>query len=169
MGEMSPRLDAKNGPKSRQPRSRCTLPRVRLRIVNARRFWYVARPLVGDPMAFFGPVFANDAINRVNVHYGIQALAQSGGGVFFLVFLLRAGVSVPASMLAMVAILAGRLVIRPAILPLAKRWGMKPLLIVGTLLVAMQYPMLAEVHGVGPALFALCVVGAIADVFYWPS
>ena len=116
-------------------------------------------------MAFFG----NDAINRVNLHYGIQAFAQSGGGVFVLVFLLRSGVSVPATLLAMVAILGGRLAIRPAILPLAKRWGMKPLLIAGCFLFAAQYLMLGEVHGVGPELFAFVVVAAIADVFYWPT
>src|SRR5262245_45651384 len=116
-------------------------------------------------MAFFG----NDAINRVNIHYGIQALAQAGGGIFFLVFLLREGVSVPATMLAMAGILLMRLAIRPAVLPLAKRWGMKPILIVGALLFAIQYPMLAEVHGVGRELYALCIVAAIADVLYWPT
>ena len=116
-------------------------------------------------MAFFG----NDAINRVNLHYGIQALAQAGGGIFFLVFLLREGVPVPATMLAMAGILLSRLAIRPAVLPLAKRWGMKPVLIVGALTFAIQYPMLAEVHGVGRELYALCIVAAVADVLYWPT
>jgi hypothetical protein len=63
----------------------------------------------------------NDAINRVNLHYGIQVLAQSAGGIFFLVFLLRAGVSIPVALIAQAAILAGRFFLRPAILPLAKR------------------------------------------------
>ena len=116
-------------------------------------------------MAFFG----NDAINRVNLHYGIQALAQSGGGVFVLAFWLREGVPVPAAMLAMAGILLGRLAIRPAVLPLAKRWGMKPVLIGGCLLFAAQYPLLAEVHGVGRALYTVCAVSAIADVLYWPT
>ena len=40
----------------------------------------------------------NDAVNRVNLHYGIQALAQGAGGIFFLVFLLRAGVSIPVAL-----------------------------------------------------------------------
>ena len=48
----------------------------------------------------------NDAINRVNVHSGIQALAQGAGGIFFLVFMVRSGVSVPAALLAQCAILA---------------------------------------------------------------
>jgi hypothetical protein len=80
----------------------------------------------------------NDAVNRVNLHSGVQALAQAGGGVFFLVFLLRAGVSVPAVLTALAAIQAGRFVLRPALLPLAKRWGLKPMLIIGTLGMAVQ-------------------------------
>jgi MFS family permease len=111
----------------------------------------------------------NDAVNRVNLHSGIQALAQGAGGIFFLVFLLRSGVSVPVALLAMAAILAGRFVFRPALLPLAKRYGLKPLIIVGTLGVALQYPVLAEVQGVGGALVALCIVSALGDIFYWPS
>ena len=78
----------------------------------------------------------NDAVNRVNLHSGIQALAHGARAVFFLVFLLRAGISVPAALVAQAAILAGRFVLRPAILPLAKRWGLKPLLIFGTVAIA---------------------------------
>src|SRR5262249_10363755 len=109
------------------------------------------------------------AINRVNLHSGIQALAQGAGGIFFLAFLLRAGVAVPHALLVMAAILAGRFAIRPALLPLAKRWGLKPLLIAGTVGMALQYPVLAEVHGVGGWLLALIVVSSIGEVFYWIS
>ena len=111
----------------------------------------------------------NDAINRVNLHTGIQALAQGAGGIFFLVFLLKAGIAVPQVLLAMAAVVTGRFVLRPAILPLAKRWGIKPLLVFGTLCLAVQYPILAMVDGVGPMLLVLIVVVAVGDVFYWPS
>ena len=111
----------------------------------------------------------NDAINRVNLHTGIQALAQGSGGIFFLVFLLRAGISVPLVLVAMAAVVTGRFLLRPAILPLAKRFGIKPLLITGTLVLAVQYPILAMVDGVAPMLFVLIVVVAVGDVFYWPS
>lgn len=111
----------------------------------------------------------NDAINRVNLHTGIQALAQGAGGIFFLVFLLRAGISIPLVLLAMAAVVTGRFLLRPAILPLAKRFGIKPLLIAGTLLLALQYPLLARVDGIGPMLLVLVVVVAVGDVFYWPS
>jgi DHA1 family inner membrane transport protein len=39
----------------------------------------------------------------------------------------------------------------------------------GTLMSAVQYPLLAEVHGVGPALYWLIVVSAISDTVYWPT
>ncbi len=111
----------------------------------------------------------NDAINRVNLHSGIQALAQSAGGIFFLVFLLQAGISVPIALIAQAAIMLGRFVLRPVMLPFARRLGLKPTLIVGTLGVALQYPLLAEVNGVGPMLLALIVVTSVGEVFYWPS
>ncbi len=112
---------------------------------------------------------SNDAVNRVNLHSGIQALAQSGGGIFIVVFLLRAGLSIPAALTAMAAILAVRFTLRPVILPPAKRWGLKPLLILGTGGVAIQYPLVAEVDGVGPALVAFCLITALGETFYWPA
>jgi hypothetical protein len=116
-------------------------------------------------MAFLG----NDAINRVNIHYGVQAFAQGAGGIFILAFLLKAGLSIPATLLTFAAILTGRFVMRPAILPLAKRWGLKPLVITGALGVACQYPLLPLVHGIGLPLAALCLVSSIGEVFYWAS
>ena len=116
-------------------------------------------------MAFFG----NDAVNRVNLHSAVQAFAQAGGGVFVLVFLLRAGLSVPAVLLAMAAIFTVRFVLRPIILPSAKRWGMKPLLIASTIVLAIQYPLVATVQGIGIPLIAFCLVVAIGEIFYYPT
>lgn len=56
----------------------------------------------------------------------------------------------------------------PAILPLAIRIGLKPMVVVGALALAAQYPILAEVDGIGPWLLALCIVTAIGEVIYWP-
>jgi len=103
-------------------------------------------------MAFF----RNDAVNRVNLHAGVQALAHNAGHIFLLVFLVRAGVSVPVALLAQAGIVAGRFVLRPALLPLAKWFGLKPLMIAGALVIALQYPLLGEVHGLGlPLRFQL--------------
>jgi DHA1 family inner membrane transport protein len=109
----------------------------------------------------------NGAINRVNLHSAVQALAQGAGGVFVLIYLLRAGLSVPAALLAQAAIVAGRFLLRPLALPFAHRWGLKPLVIAGALLMAAPFPLLAEIRGVGPRLLALCLVSSMGEVLYW--
>ena len=111
----------------------------------------------------------NDAVNRVNLHSGIQALAQSGGGIFFVVYLVQAGVPIPIALATMAAILTVRFILRPAILPLAIRWGLKPPLIAGVLALAAQYPLLARVHGVDGTLAALGLVTALGEILYWPN
>jgi hypothetical protein len=109
----------------------------------------------------------NDAVNRVIVHAGVKALAESAGGVFFFVYLLKAGLSVPDAFLAQAAIFTLRFVLRPATLPLAVRFGVKPMLVAGTFLMALQYPLLALVHGVGPALAVVCAAAATGEVVYY--
>jgi len=116
-------------------------------------------------MAFF----RNSTINLLNLHYGIHAIALSGGGAFFLVYLLRSGVPVPGVLASLALILAGRFAIRPAVVLVAVRTGMKPLVIAGTVLNALQYPLLAEIHGISPALLALCLVAALSDTVYWST
>jgi len=113
--------------------------------------------------------FRNTTVNLLNLHYGIHCLALTGGGAFFLVFLLQSGVPAPGVLAAISFILLGRFAIRPSVLVLARRVGLKPLVIAGTLASALQYPLLAEVHGVGPALFVLCVFSSIGDTFYWTT
>jgi hypothetical protein len=116
-------------------------------------------------MSFFG----NDAINRVNLQSAIQALAQGAGQLFLLVFLLHAGVPAPIALLAQAAIVSVRFAARPILLPLAWRFGVKPLLLAGTVGLAVQYPLVAEVHGVGPALALVALAAALAEVFYYVS
>ncbi|HXZ84130.1 MAG TPA: hypothetical protein VEI82_01460 [Myxococcota bacterium] len=111
----------------------------------------------------------NRAVNWIYLHSGIRNLAQGMGGVFVLVFLLRAGVSVPASLCAMALVFAARFAIRPAVLGPAKRFGLKPLVVAGSLVMALQYPLLAAVHGIDAALLAYCLVTALGDTFYWTS
>src|SRR4029078_2877464 len=55
------------------------------------------------------------------------------------------------------------------LVPLAAKFGLRALVIAGTCLTALQYPLLAEVHGLGPALLVLCAVAALGDTFYWSS
>ncbi len=113
------------------------------------------------------PFFTNDAVNRVNLHTGIRALAAGAGGVFFFAYLLRAGVPVPIILLVQAAIVGGRFCVRPLLLWPAKRFGVKPMFIAGTVLMAAEYPVLAEVRGVGWVLGGLCVLAAVSDMVYW--
>jgi MFS transporter, DHA1 family, inner membrane transport protein len=121
---------------------------------------------------FFGALMAflrNDAINRVNLHSGIHALAQGAGAIFFMVFLVRAGVPIPVALAAQAAIVAVRFVLRPLVLPVAKRLGLKPLLIAGTLGLALQYPVLAEVRGIDGMLAVLVLVTSLSELVYYVS
>lgn len=112
---------------------------------------------------------ANRSVNMLNLHYGLHALAMSGGGVFYAVYLLKAGVSVPLVLTAFAAIFGGRFLLRPLILVLARRWGLKPVVIAGTLVQAVQYLILAHVHGLDVYLLALCLVSALGDTLYWTT
>ena len=115
-------------------------------------------------MAFF----RNRTINLLNLHYAIHSIAMTGAGAFFAAYLVKAGVPLPGVFLTFAAILAGRFLIRPMIIGLAARHGMRLLIVTGTLLNAAQYPLLAMVHGVGAPLYALIGLGAVADTLYWP-
>jgi len=116
-------------------------------------------------MAFFH----NRTVNLLNLHYAIHAIAMTGGGAFLAAYLLKAGVPVAGIFVALAAILLGRFVIRPLVVAMAVRFGLRALVIAGTLLSAMEFPFLAEVHGVGPALYALCVVASAGDTLYWST
>jgi len=109
----------------------------------------------------------NRAVDRVNLHYGLQAFADGLGGIFVLAYLLRAGVSLTATLVVFAVLLGGRFVMRPAVLPFARRWGLRPALIAGSLLTAASFPILTLVHGIGPALAAFCLVSSFGGVFYW--
>lgn len=111
----------------------------------------------------------NRAVNWINLHSAIQALAQGMGGAFVLVFLLRAGVSVPVSLCAMALVFAARFTLRPAVVVAARRVGLKPLVVAGSLVIALQYPLLAEVGGVDAWLLAFCLVAALGETLYWTS
>jgi hypothetical protein len=113
--------------------------------------------------------FRNNAINLLNLHYGIHSLALTGGGAFYTVFLLKAGVPAPGVLASLAAILFGRFLVRPLVLPLAKRFGLKPVLVAGTIGTGLQYPVLAEVHGIGLHLYLLVLVASLSDSAYWTS
>jgi len=109
----------------------------------------------------------NGAVNLLNLHYGLHALAMNGAGVFWAVYLLKAGVPAPAVFGSLALLLGARFLFRPAILLVAPRFGLRALVIFGAVLGALPYAILPQVHGVDLALLTLCIVSAIADTFYW--
>lgn len=111
----------------------------------------------------------NGAVNLLNLHYGLHALAMNGAGVFWAVYLLKAGVPTPAVFGSLGLLLGARFLFRPAILLIAPRVGMRGLVAFGTIFGSLSYVLLPQVHGVDLALLTLCVVGAIGDSFYWTS
>jgi len=113
--------------------------------------------------------FRNSAVNLLNVHYGLHAIAITGGGAFFTVYLLRAGLSIPGALLVVALILLRRFVVRPTVIGRCVRWGLRRMVMAGTLLTALQYPLLAEVQGVGLPLVVLIVMSAAADTLYWTT
>ena len=116
-------------------------------------------------MSFLG----NAAINRVNLHSTIQALAQGAGGLFVFVYLLKAGVPIPLVLCTLAAMTVGRFFLRPTVLFVARRRGLRATLILGTVLEAAIFPLLPTVHGPGPMLLLVIGVGALGSVFYWTS
>src|ERR1700761_7111916 len=51
--------------------------------------------------------FRNYHVNLLNLHSAIQSIAMTGGGAFFCVYLRKAGLSMPAVLMVMAAILLG--------------------------------------------------------------
>jgi hypothetical protein len=109
----------------------------------------------------------NGAVNLLNLHYGLRALAMNGAGVFWAVYLLKAGVPAPAVFGSLGLLLGARFLLRPAILLFAPRFGLRALVSFGAVFGAAPYLLLPQVHGVDAALLALCIVGALSDTFYW--
>ncbi len=114
-------------------------------------------------MAFF----ANRDINRLAVHLALVSLAWSLAGIFFMVFLFRAGLPPAQIFLFAAAVLALRFALRPLVVIVASKIGLRRTFIIGTLLSALQFPAIAPVHGVGPALLLFCAILSLAQVFYW--
>lgn len=111
----------------------------------------------------------NRAINLLNLHYAIHSLALTGGGAFFAVYLLKTGVPLPMALASLGLIYLGRFLIRPLVVVIAPSWGLRWLVVLGTVLSALQYPLLAQVDGAGLALVAFLVVAAAGETVYWST
>jgi hypothetical protein len=112
-------------------------------------------------------LFLNRDLNRLLAHTTLHTLSWCFCGLFSAVFLLRVGLSAAEIFLVLAAILTLRLALRPLVLLAARVLGLRLTVMLGTLLFAVQFPLLGFVHGVGWALGLYCGVSALAQVFYW--
>jgi hypothetical protein len=116
-------------------------------------------------MAFFH----NRTVNLLNLHSVIGSIALGGGGAFYSVYLLKAGLSVPLVLLTLAATFALRLALRVFLLSIAVRIGLRRTVVSGAILMAISFPFLIGVNGIGWGLFWLVLTSALADTVYWPS
>lgn len=113
-------------------------------------------------------MFGNPDINRLAVHSGLRQIAWGLAGVFFFAVLLRAGLSPAGAFLVVAAMLALRFATRPVAFALIRSVGVRPTMLIGSVLYAAQFPVLAMTdvdRWWTIAAYALAV--ALADVTYW--
>jgi hypothetical protein len=86
--------------------------------------------------------------------------------VFSTAYLLRNGVLPAQIFLAWSAILASRLVLRPLVLFVVPRFGLRLAFVLGTFLCGLQFLFLPMVQGIGIGLALFCAATALSQVFY---
>ena len=113
--------------------------------------------------------FKNKTFNLIYGHATLQAVAMHGGEAFAFVYLLKEGIAVHVVLLCIGLMFGSRVIFRQAVLPVAKRFGLRQALILGILVEATTYPLLAQVTGVGVALVAYLALWALSSSFYWTT
>ncbi len=113
--------------------------------------------------------FKNKTFNLIYGHSALQAVAMHGGEAFAFIYLLKAGLSVPTVLCSIGLMFGSRLIFRNAVLPVAKRIGLKNAFILGILVEASTYPLLSQISDVGPLLIAYLTLWAISSSFYWTT
>lgn len=113
--------------------------------------------------------FGNNAINRIYLQAALRGVAERAGGLFTLVYLLKMGVPAPMVFCSLAAIVMGRYALRPGILPLARRIGLRNVVILGTLIDSLSYLLIPFVDGVGPVLAFFLAVNSLGGVVFWTS
>lgn len=106
-------------------------------------------------------------INLLILHAALHRLAWGASNVFIAVYLYREGVSLAGVFLSYSGILALRFIFRSFLMPAVAVLGIRRALILGTVLQAAQYPMLALVRGLDPALILFCAASALGAAFYF--
>jgi MFS family permease len=110
---------------------------------------------------------SNKSVNLANLHSMTHSMALSVAGMFFVAFLLKAGVRPHHVLLVVAATLAARMALRPLSLATIRRVGMRRTMMLGTVLNAAQFVPLGLADGLGPAVWVWALSSALADIFYW--
>lgn len=113
--------------------------------------------------------FVNRRFNLIYIHAALQAFTFHGGEAFAFVYLLKAGIPVPLVLLSIGALFGSRLLFRMAVLPLAKRFGLRNALIIGVIAEGLTYPLLSQITGTGPLLIAYLALWAASSSLYWTT
>ena len=111
--------------------------------------------------------FNNSGVNRIYMHAGLQSFAFNAGGAFIFVYLLKAGLALPVVLLTCALTILLRLVLRLGVVRVVKRVGLRNGLILGTLIDASSFLLLAQVHEVSWWLAAYIAISSLGTAFYW--
>src|SRR5262249_32589428 len=114
-------------------------------------------------MSFFG----NQDINKLALHTALHQAAMGLSLAFFAAFLLHAGLSPSGVFLTLAAILTLRFFVRAAVLPSVRLIGFRNTFLLGALLFAVEYLVLAAYDGSNVRLLWFIVSDAVCSAFYW--
>ncbi|MDP3549480.1 MAG: MFS transporter [Novosphingobium sp.] len=106
-------------------------------------------------------------IRRIYAHAGLQSFVEASGGLFVVGFLVKQGLSPSFALASFALVLLSRFALRAAVLPLAHRYGLRSVLLLGVVIRAASYIMLPFVSGLGPMLMAYILVTGLGSVLYW--
>lgn len=106
-------------------------------------------------------------IRRIYAHAGLQSFVEASGGLFVVGFLVKQGLSPSFALASFALILLSRFALRATVLPLAHRYGLRSVLLLGVLIRAASFIMLSFISGLGPMLIAWILVSGLGSVLYW--
>ena len=116
-------------------------------------------------MSFFG----NQDINRLALHTALHQAAMGLSLAFFAAFLLHAGLAPSGVFLTLAAILTLRFFVRAAVLPSVRLIGFRNTFLLGALLFAVEYLVLAAYDGSNARLLWFIVSDAVCSALHLPS
>jgi MFS family permease len=111
--------------------------------------------------------FTNRDINKLALHTGLHQAAAGLSQVFYVAFLLHAGLAPASVFLAFAAILTGRFFLRLMVPALVQRLGFRNTLILGSLLFVVEFLILAAYDGSIARLFWFIAADSVCSTIYW--